>query len=438
MQVLLINPPFHRFFNSEQDYIPLGLSYLAATIKDCFVYNAEIIDNLSHVNYNDRINGQEKYIEGLNNIEHPIWRDIKAVIYLFQPKIIGIYTLTVKFKAALIIAKIAKEINPDIKVVLGGPHPTICPDECIEHDCIDSVVIGEGEKVFPFVVDNLLNNTIIKKYDMSINPISDIDKIQFPARNKMINNYSSNGYGHILTARGCPFNCFYCGSNSIWHSEVRFRSIKNIIKEMKQIIKEYHTNYFTIWDETFTLNRERILKFCHEVKKLKISWRCDTRVNFLDKELIVKMSDANMKHLAVGIESGNQETLDFINKKITVNRIIETANILNDNGINWNAYLMIGFPCETEEMIMDTYNLIDKINPTRITMSIFTPYPGTRLYDYCLQNGLIGKDYQYEKYSHQSKYNHFAPNIKPDRFDKLVKMFSSKIDIHNLEKYHAT
>lgn len=291
--------------------------------------------------------------------------------------------------------------------------------------------------MFPFVVENLLDNVIIKKYDMSISPIKNLDKVVFPARNKMLNHYSSNAYGHILTARGCPFNCYYCGSNSIWHSEVRFRSIKNIIKEMKQVIKKYNTDYFTIWDETFTLNRERILQFCEQVKKLNVSWRCDTRINFIDNELLSKMVGANLKHIAVGIESGNQQTLDFINKRTTVNRIIETSHILNDNGINWNAYLMIGFPCETEEMIMDTYNLIDKINPSRITMSIFTPYPGTRLYDYCLKNRLIKKGYEYERYSHQSMYNHFAPKIKPDRFVKIVKMFSSKIDSHNRKYSNA-
>jgi radical SAM superfamily enzyme YgiQ (UPF0313 family) len=433
MDVLLVNPPFHRFFGSEQDYIPLGLSYLASLIDDCFVYNAEIDNKSSYVGYDERTEGQNTYINRVDG-DGEIWLDVEDRIRGYNPKIVGIYAPTVKLKSALHVARIVKKLNSKAKVVLGGPHPTIRPHDVLKSEHVDSVVVGEGEIVFPELVKDLLNNGFSKTIYKSEKFIKDINLIEPPAREKMLDKYSSNGYGHIISARGCPFLCSYCGSNVIWGRNVRFRSIDNIISEIIYVRDTYGTTDFTFWDETFTINKKRVLALCDKIKDLGVTWRCDTRIDVVDEELLLKMMDSGLTHISIGIESGNQETLDFIDKGLKLERMKEKAKMLNKIGIFWKAYLMVGFPNETEKHVLDTINIIDELKPKRATLSIFTPYPGTKLFDYCVEEGIIKGDIEWEKYSHQSKFNYFSPKISEKRFHELVKMASTKIDDYNNRK----
>ncbi|MBW2976382.1 B12-binding domain-containing radical SAM protein [Candidatus Woesearchaeota archaeon] len=430
MKILLVNPPFHRFFGSEQDYIPLGLSYLAATYEDCFVYNCEIDRSLKYAGYSKRISGHAEYLEGLKEGKHPIWDDVKKRIGDYNPDVVGIYAPTVKLESAYKVAEIVKEINPSIKTIAGGPHPTIRPDEVSKNSFIDIAFAGEGEDFLPKLIDDIKKGKE-KRECINRGFIEDIDKIRFPAREKMLDEYSPSGYGHIISSRGCPFLCAYCGSRSIWHRKVRFRSVQNIIQEIKETIDKCGTRDFTFWDESFTLRRQRILDFCKAVKKLGVTWRCDTRIDIIDEELIKVMMDSGCRHMSFGIESGNQETLNFIRKGITLEQIYKTANMLNKLNVPWKAYLMIGFPNETEEQIKETINIIEKIRPKRVTLSLFTPYPGTELFDYCLEKGIIDSNVRWELYSHQSKFNYFSPKIPKEKYGPLVEWATKKVDEYN-------
>ena len=429
MKVLLINPPFHRFFGSEQDYIPLGLTYLANTVEDCYVYNAEINTHLKYVGYKDRSNGQQIYIDGICSA-NAIWDEVERKIREYNPIIVGIYVPSVKLKSALRVAEITKKINPNIKVVMGGPHPTIRPEEVLDNKNVDAVLKGEGESIFPTLVSDLSNGANQYIYEQS-ELIKNINTIKFPARDKLLDHYSPNGYGHIISARGCPYGCTYCGSVCIWHRTIRFRNLDNIMEEIKEVRDKYGTTDFTFWDETFTVNKKRINEFCDKIKPLNVNWRCDTRIDVIDKKLLLKMIDSGLHHISIGVESGNQETLDFIKKGITVEQIKKAAKILNETGVYWKAYLMIGFPNETEQHILDTLNIIYEIKPKRACLSIFTPYPGTELFDYCIANNIITNDICWERYSHQSKLNYFTPKIERKRFQELVELVSTKLDEYN-------
>jgi len=435
IDTLLINPPFHRFFGSEQDYIPIGLSYLASTVDNCWIYNAEVGDNVSNISYNDRINGQESYIKGLYDDKHFIWKEIRELLLKYAPKVVGITVPTVKFKSAIKVAEIVKEILPDTFVIVGGPHATLCPRDFIDYKCIDIIIKGEGEEIFPKIVNDILKGNkkedFNRIYDYNKFVSVDINNLKLPNKVNLLNKYSAKGYGHIVTARGCPFSCLYCSSNALLGSKVRYRKVTDIINEIEYLIKEYNVQDYVIWDETFTADRKRIIEFCEKVKPLNITWRCDTRINLIDDELLFIMKDSGLNHISVGIESGNDITLQFINKKITRKIIEKYAKILNNSGIFWKAYIMIGFPNETEEMINDTLNLIYDIKPSRVTLSIFTPYPGTPLYKYCIDNKIIKVNHDYSMFSHQSKFNHFCPNINKERFQEIVKEFSEKVDNYN-------
>ena len=200
---------------------------------------------------------------------------------------------------------------------------------------------------------------------------------------------------------------------------------------MKEVRDKYGTTDFTFWDETFTVDRKRILEFCEKVKPLKVDWRCDTRIDVIDKELLLIMKDAGLKSMSIGIESGNQETLDFVKKGLKLEQIYKGTKMLNECDIFWKAYLMIGFPNETEQHILDTINIIDVLKPKRVTLSIFTPYPGTELFDYCVKHNIIKENMDWEKFSHQSKYNYFTPKIPLKRYYELVKIVSKKMDDYN-------
>jgi len=414
MKILLINPPFYRFIGLEQDYVPLSLIAVGSQLEkeghQVIIKNMEIDKNLKYEGYNDRISNFDKYLNALLDNEHYVWNELRDLIRQYNPDKIGITVLNVKYKSSLKIIKISKEFN--IPVFVGGPcaitHPNAFTSEV-------EVITGEFESRF-----------------YGGGRIKDLDMLPMPNFDILYDMYSPNGYAHIVSSRGCPFKCKFCASNTIWHRNVTFKSAKRIIDEMTLIKKRFNNNLFTFWDETFTLNKKRLMDFCY-LYDIDVKWSCDTRADALNDEVVKAMKNAGCDFMGLGIESGRQHILDYIGKGESLIDFQKTSDILNSNNIKWKAYCIIGFPEETEEDIFETIRFIKSLNPFRIVLSFFTPYEHTELYQECLNKGIIDKNFDSVMFAHQSPYNYFCSKITKERYNEIKKIVSSEVDNYNKE-----
>lgn len=447
MKVLLIEPPFMRLRRRKTSFFPIGLGYLAAVLAkhsfDVKIYNAEHSDEVFEVDNDssgpyDALLGQHKYYkQALADNGHLVWREIEATIAAQQPDIIGITSRSAKFPSALKIASIAKQMNPRCQVVLGGPHPTIKPDECITDSNVDLVVRGEGEETFLELClalekgqdyGDIAGLTFIRDGRIVHNErrafIADLDGLPVPARDLVLfpATYSEADMGALTTSRGCAYKCGYCSAASTWTRKVRNNSVENTIEEIKHIVETYGSKTINFWDDSFTVNRKRILKLCQAIidSKLDILWTCTTRVDLVDDELLASMKRAGCIRIDLGVESGSDRMLKIIDKGITIEKVKWAIKLIHKHKIQVSAFFMAGFPEETEEDLLQTIDLMKSIKVETMCLSIFTPYPGTALYDMAQSLGVIPEVTDWADFDHHSPENFFMAKIDREVFKKRV------------------
>jgi radical SAM superfamily enzyme YgiQ (UPF0313 family) len=378
---------------------------MAANGSEVLVKNMEVFEGGKYEGYAERADSFKTYTDALANNEHPVWVELSNLLDTLKPEALGISVLNVKYKSALKCIEIAE--SKGIPVIVGGTHPTIEPAKYPESV---KVLAGEYETLGGRLLD--LDNTPMPNYDI------------------LMDKYSPDGYGHIISARGCPFLCKFCASKTMWNRKVTFKSVDRLIDEMTYIHERFNTQYFTFWDETFTINKNRVREFCAKYR-LPAKWRCDTRADAIDNNTVKMMKDSNCGQMSIGIESGDNETLQLIGKNETTDVFINAASILAKNNIQWKAYCIIGFPYDTEESILRSIEFIKALNPFRITINFFTPYKGTDLYDEVNALGMINETYSQSLFSHHSPHNYFCPKIPKERYMELKQIVSKDIDRYN-------
>lgn len=265
--ILLINPPFYRFLGLEQDYVPLSLmavgSKMSADGERVLIKNMEVGGN-HYAGYAERSDHYDLFVKALSDDNNLIWQELKELIREVKPDKIGINVLNVKYRSALKIIEIAG----GIPVIVGGNHPTLDPS-----------AYPEGVEVF------------CGEYESSGGRLKQLDESPLPNYDLLLDDYSPNGYGHILSSRGCPFRCSFCASKMMWGHKVTYKSIDRIIIEMRYVYDRFHTDYFTFWDETFTANKKRLTEFCMKYN-IDARWRCDTRADSITDDMIRMMKDS--------------------------------------------------------------------------------------------------------------------------------------------------
>jgi len=217
---------------------------------------------------------------------------------------------------------------------------------------------------------------------------------------------------------------------------VRYRSPENIIAELKQM-NEFGINKVNFDDDTFGISKKNIKtinNLMHD-ELPNMTYTCETVVQLAKDEDVVK----DMKHggcvaVFVGIESGNNEILKKIKKTQTTDECIQAMRNLQKHGIESHAFIMIGFPSETEETFKDTMDFIPKLKPDSIVFSIFTPYPGSDIYNECKDKGIIESEFDLAIYNHQSPLNCFTKHIPKERFYELRKKAVKYVDNYNRRK----
>jgi len=348
VKVCLINPPDPVVEDARWDE-PLGLLYLGAVLEENGV-EVEVVD----LNFHDDF----QVLEGVD------------------ADYFGLYCSSSLLKSTLKVNQYIKDTHPNSKRLVGGPHATCAPNDFVEH--FDKIVVGEGERA---ILSALQGGSpkILSKI-----PIQNLDQIPYPARHlvpikeyhRRVNGRHSTG---IITARGCPFSCAFC--SKVWGTGVRFRSAENILGEVEKCLTEHDISAFSIRDDTFTLNRKRLMDTLNGFKKLDIVWRCLTRVDQVDKENLTAMKDAGCTQIVYGLESGNQQILNNLRKGTTVKQNIEAVRLTMEAGIETKTAVIVGNPGETWETVQDTINMVEEIMPDEVILCIFTPYPGSPVWD---------------------------------------------------------
>lgn len=452
MRILLIEPPFHRFMGFYRYFFPYGLSSLATYLDkekhEVAIYDADHGDKPISMTSSDLLRVFPKYPEGIRNVGHPLWKEMENVIRSFGPDIVGITFMSTKLGSVKNTVRIIKDISLHIPVVLGGAHPSELYQSSLTETGADFVVLGEGEATFAELVDALqagrqdvsginglafpaANGKVLTTTPRSL--IKDLDELPFPDRESLmkLETYRPDDLSMIMTSRGCPFNCSFC--SSIWERKVRNRSVANIVAEVEYLVRRFGTKNIFFKDDTFTLNRRRVLDFCASLQagKTDVNWECLTRIELVDEEIVLRMREAGLSYLKIGIETGSPRLLKATNKNLTLDQVKRGAEVLNRLNQKWAAFFMVGFPDETGEEIRMTWDLIKEIRPTYVSMSILVPYPGCQYYYDLEKIGAVGEFSDWNLFDPFSLETHFTQNISRERFQELAVETMRIVDEYN-------
>jgi radical SAM superfamily enzyme YgiQ (UPF0313 family) len=347
----------------------------------------------------------------VTNFSRYSWRAIRGLITAAPPGILGVSQFTHNRYDSLKLAKLVKEINPSCFVVFGGPHATHRFREILAlYDAVDAVVLGEGEQTFLELASLAVGGRmdalgsvrglalrragdVVKTPPRE--PWSDLDGLPFPSccLGDAVGVDLHRQLEFIITSRGCPASCRFCASPRFWGTAVRFRSPRSIIDEIRSIKDRYGLIYFSIRDDTFTADRERVLEFCRLVheEKLYILWNCQSRVNAVDEEVLFAMKRAGCECVQFGVESGSVRVLRVLGKGITLEQVRKAAALTRRAGINLSLYLMTGVPGETDADVQETISLLDSVRPNDGQVSPLAWYPGAALFERGVATGEIDR-----------------------------------------------
>ena len=383
MKTLLLNPTMVSGWIPNA-YAPIGLCYLKACLLKEGFKDVKVVD-----------------MSGLK-VE-----SIKEIMKVESPEIVGITTFTDSRVNALKIVAIAKEINPQVKIILGGVHATVMYQQIMEnYPAVDIICRGESEKTIANLFQALSNagnlhkvKGIVYRQDGEIEvneeceKIRDLDTLPFPNYDDL----DMKGYqpekgkpeASIITSRGCPFSCSYCSSHSVW-GNWRCRSVGNVLDEIEWLVSEYGYETITILDDIFTINKARTIEFCQGLlnRGLHIKWRVQTRADCVSLEMLELMKTAGCYCIIFGVESGSPTILKNLNKKEKIEDVVNAIAWCKKVGIANQFNVLIGSPGETKATIEETRNLIKKTRPTYVSTSNLRAYPGTALWEQAQDEGL--------------------------------------------------
>jgi len=398
MKIALVFPPvlnsiqttIPEFINENEGYFPpLGVMYIASYLKkhkdDCDIF---VIDSS---------------VEKLNHIQ------TAQRIVDFGVDIVGLSCWTFSLLDTLAVASQVKRISPATLVCLGGPHVNIYPKETLSMDCVDFVITGDGERPFAKLIDQLkthydfakvpnlhykkngrLENSLLKHVE------ENLDELPFPDRNwTPFQQYYTildreRPVTTMITSRGCPFKCSFCFQHGTgW----RCRSVSNIIDEIQYCTGLGIRNFF-IFDETFTVNKQRVIELCDEIKRryLNITWSCRSRVDTIDEETMGRLKEAGCQRISFGVEAANDDVLRRLNKKIVISQVKRIFKAAKKKRITTLADFMIGCPGEDRKKTYETIKLAVELNPDYAQFCLFTLFPATKLYEEALKEGVVNRD----------------------------------------------
>lgn len=432
MKIILINPMFTLYGGVKGhggSSPPINLGYVASYVRSQKPhYDLSILD-----------------AEALKLT----YKDVENHVARERPDVVGITANTPAFHHVTNIAKSCKNVDKKIKVVVGGPHPSGLPEKTIRVRTIDYVVVGEGEVTFFELLNaleqgknlNTVDGLLYKEHDQIIRTqprelLKNLDILPFPARDlmphdlyapaptKRVSNFQATS---ICSARGCPFDCTFCGAKLVWQRKYRFRSSKNVVDEIEHCVA-WGVREFNFTDELFTANAERVHELCEEIlqRNLDIAFTCMSRVGaFVAKDMLQVMKKAGCKQISFGIESGSQTVLDTMHKKIRIDEARDSIQLVKDAGIKTHASYMIGNLEETQETIRQTIELAKELNTDIAAFFVTSPFPGTELWNEAVRRGYVREDVKWIDFSPLSSQGVPVLNL-PDLSSEEIKAWHKR------------
>lgn len=386
MRILLLVPPLSgktRLQTGHGRFIPhLGLAYIGAVLKE----------------HGHGVFACDAAAERLT------LEDTGRIIREIGPDIVGVTSFTSQIYEAHEVAAIAKRINRSILTVIGGNHASALPEETLrEFGSFDAAIAGEGEDSMAELaglfsrertVDGRVRGIAYRtKQEVRLAPprppIDDLDSIPFPdfsifRLDRYRAFYSLFGAKRtlpLLASRGCSYKCRFCFR--LFGNEVRFRTVDNVIEEIRRDGVLFRAGQIFFQDETFTIDRERTAVFCEKLLQAgihkRLTWVCETRVDAVDRQLLALMRRAGCTLVSYGIESGNREILEKIRKDITLEQAETAVKMTKESGIRVYTNFMLGHPYETHETVAETLDFVRKLDPDYASFSILSPFPGTEV-----------------------------------------------------------
>jgi anaerobic magnesium-protoporphyrin IX monomethyl ester cyclase len=319
------------------------------------------------------------------NLSNYAWAEAEELIRRLDADLYGMSCWTANRRGVALTASAIKQHHPGRPVVIGGPHATPLPREMLlHHPAIDLVCTGESDLTFMEIVERIergqsttgVAGTAYRSGgEILLGPardsVRDLDSLASP------HSYFDT---HILmTSRGCPWACTFCGAESSWGRGFRGHSVAYVLDALEAALPRYRVKMVQVKDDTFTTNKKRVIELCRGIRERRLNflWSCDTRVDVLSEELLYEMRLAGCQRLSLGVESGSQRILDAIHKKITKDDILEAVEMAKKYGVHVRFYMMLGNRGETVETFQETLEFLKLARPHQYIFSCLSIYPGT-------------------------------------------------------------
>lgn len=327
-------------------------------------------------------------VKVLNLSAYPFSR-VEQIVRELDADLWGMSCWTANRRGVALTARCIREHHPSAHIVVGGPHATPLAAEMLKHHPeIDTIALGESERSFLELIERLEAGQPVR--GIAGMAYRDGDRVEIGPRRPAIEDLDTLESPHhhfdthiLMTSRGCPWACTFCGAETTWGRGFRGQSVPYVLDAIEAAVRRLPVKMLQIKDDTFTTNRKRVIEICRGIRERKLSflWSCDTRVDVLGDELLREMRLAGCERLSLGVESGSPAILKNIDKKITVQKIIESTELAKKYGIQVRYYMMLGNRGETAQTFRETLAFLERAKPHQYIFSCLSIYPGTRDFD---------------------------------------------------------
>jgi radical SAM superfamily enzyme YgiQ (UPF0313 family) len=320
----------------------------------------------------------------LNLADFP-WPQVEEILRSLEADLYGLTSLTANRRGLGFVVELIRQLRPTSHIVVGGPHASALPTEMLQRlSAIDTVVVGEGEATLLQLchrLDQGISTHGIKgtawrqggeiRIGSPRAPTPDLDD-QAPLHEWFASPF-------LITSRGCPGRCVFCGSRAMWGRGLRFHSVGYVLDVLETLQRDHGLPLIGIKDDTFTANRSRAREICQGIleRHIDLLWICDTRADCVDAETLRAMRLAGCQQISLGVESGSPQIIKRLGKRITLEMIRNSTRMARSLGIIVRWYVILGSPGETLETLEQTFELIRRERPHQVVFTPFSTYPGT-------------------------------------------------------------
>lgn len=432
--VVLFSPP-SRMINHYRP--PVGLLYVGGYLTRMGL-RVKIIDVPLKEQVRDK-----KFFDNLENIIEDVYQKMLGEFRQLNTKIVGISCYTPEYFEVVKLTRAIKKIDSSVKIIVGGIHPTFYPQDFFDEETeVDICVLGEGELTAYELCQSILDNGKkdlseikgIAYFDSKLQRViytprrplaENLDDISFPDYSLIDMQYYTNANPYAirgcflrsmysLATRGCPSQCTFCVARKLreFNGTGRVRSAESLVKELKELKEKYGIDSFYFIDDLFTIDKSNVRKFCNLLKSQNFGlvWGCSSKVSTLSEETIKVMAEADCIQIDFGVERGSDNALRLIKKGQNIEMVKHVFNLCHKYGIRTFTNMLVNLPQETEEDLNDILKLLDELAPEVVSINIFTPYPGTEIYNKSKYK------FKKEEYPNLSKDVTWLIKTYPDKF----------------------